>query len=87
MEPLPGRAGARLRPGLPKRFGPKAATHPSVGEPCAACHEPFAEGDFTTLVPLGPGPDPDARADARADVPYNAVAVEVHYVCATGIEV
>lgn len=33
-----------------RKFGPKKADHPSVGEECRACREPFAAGDFTTLV-------------------------------------
>lgn len=70
----------------PRRFGPKAADHPSVGEPCPACRQPFEPGDYTTLVTLGPGDDPDARERERAGRPYNAVALEVHYACVTGEE-
>ncbi len=66
------------------RFGPKHPTHPSVGEKCPACHRVFVAGDFTTLVSLGPGDDPDEQARARKGRPYNAVAVEVHWSCATG---
>lgn len=65
-----------------RRFGPKTADHPSVGEPCAACREPFVAGDYTTLIPLGPGKSPNARAAAAAGRSYNAVAVEVHWECA-----
>lgn len=67
-------------------FGPKSADHYSVGRECPACRKLFVVGDFTTLVPLGPGADPDARARAQAIRPYNAVAVELHYACATGEE-
>ena len=67
-----------------RRFGPKAANHPSIGTTCPACNKPFAEGDFTTLVPLGPGDDSDEQAKALANHPYNAVAVEVHFACAGG---
>lgn len=70
----------------PRRFGPKDATHPTVGVKCHACGDTLQAGDFTALVPLGPGADPDERVKARAGRPYNGVAVEVHYACATGEE-
>ena len=41
------------------KYGPKRSDHPSVGKPCAACGELFAEGDYTTLIELGPGNDPE----------------------------
>jgi hypothetical protein len=62
-------------------FGPKAKDHPSVGEPCPACHIPFKEGDYTTLVALGPGDDLDAQEKCKQGRFYNAVAVEVHWKC------
>lgn len=68
------------------RFGPKRADHPSVGANCPACNVPFKEGDHTTLVSLGPGDDPESRQKAAAGRPYNAVALEVHWACATGSE-
>ena len=71
---------------MSRKFGPKAADHSSVGEKCAACKVPFVAGDFTTLVSLGPGDDPEQRERARAGRVHNAVAVEVHYACATGEE-
>ena len=64
-----------------RRFGPKTADHPSVGTECQACHEPFKEGDFTTLVVLGPGGDPEARERRDQDRPYNAIALEIHWDC------
>ncbi len=67
-------------------MGPKRADHPSVGEQCAACHAPFKAGDFTMLISLGPGSDPEEQKRARERRPYNAVAVEVHHSCATGIK-
>jgi len=67
-----------------RRFGPKAPDHPSVGRPCAACDQPLQAGDFTVLVPLGPGADPEHRQRAREGRYYNAVAIEVHWACATG---
>lgn len=67
-------------------FGPKQEDHPSVGRPCPACKVPFAAGDYTTLVALGPGDDPEARERAVAGRVYNAVAVEVHFACVVGRE-
>ncbi len=71
---------------MSKPFGPKLADHPSVGRPCPACQRPFAPGDYTTLVPIGPGEDAEARARKRDGCAYNAVAVEAHYACVTGEE-
>ena len=65
-----------------KRFGPKTKNHPSVGELCPACQKPFIEGDYTTLIALGPGDDPESQRKAKEGGAYNAVAVEVHYSCA-----
>lgn len=67
---------------MSRRFGPKAADHPGVGEKCPACHVPFAAGDYTTLVPLGPGGDEEARERRDAGRVYNAIALEVHWDCA-----
>lgn len=67
-----------------RKFGPKTANHHSVGELCQACKMQFAEGDYTTLISLGPGSDAEERARAAAGRPYNAIAVEVHWACATG---
>lgn len=70
----------------PQRFGPKDAGHPGIGTECPACHVPFAAGDFTTLVVLGPGADAEARERCRAGRAYDAVAIEVHWSCVTGEE-
>lgn len=67
-----------------RKFGPKSVDHPSVGDVCPACKIPFKKGDYTTLVALGPGDDPEAQTRAREGRPYNAVAIEVHYACAGG---
>lgn len=64
-----------------RKFGPKTTDELRK---CPACHKPFRAGDYTTLIALGPGDDPDAQAQARAGRPYNAVALEVHWACATG---
>lgn len=65
-------------------FGPKDADHPSVGKECPACGIPFKPGDWTTLIALGPGDDPEAQERAKMGRPYNAIALEVHWSCATG---
>lgn len=67
-----------------RKFGPKSSGHPSVGEKCPACHVPFKVGDFTTLVELGPGDDPEEQEKCRQGLAYTAVASEVHYACACG---
>lgn len=67
-----------------RKFGPKKEDRPSVGGKCPACRIPFKAGDFTTLVTLGPGNDPEAQEQARLGLSYNAIASEVHWTCATG---
>jgi len=69
-----------------RKMGPKSEGHQSIGWPCPACEENFEEGDFTTLISLGPGDDPSSRKACREGKPYNAVAKEVHWACATGEE-
>lgn len=66
------------------KFGPKIEGHPSVGKECPACHKAFKVGDVTTIIPLGPGDDPEKQEKARIGKFYNAVALEVHWSCATG---
>jgi len=74
-------------PNYPK-WGPKAEDHPSIGMACVACGVPFVAGDFTVGIPLGPGRgDVEKREKCRQGGWYNAVAVEVHWACATGEEV
>ena len=64
-----------------RRFGPKKADHPGIGQECQACHLPFIEGDCTTLVLLGPGNDKEARERRDLGRPYNAIAIEIHWDC------
>lgn len=64
-----------------KKFGPKQADHPSISEECPACKKPFKEGDYTTLLPIGPGDNEESRKRAAAGAAYNAVAIEVHWEC------
>lgn len=66
---------------MSRRFGPKSAEHPSVGDACPACGQPLKEGDYTTLVAVGPGGDEEERASRDEGRPYNSVAVEVHWEC------
>jgi len=75
-------------PNIPMRpYPPLKADHPIVGaQDCAACHQRFQAGDVTTILPLGPGDDPEARQKARAGRPYNAVGALLHWACATGEE-
>lgn len=65
-------------------MGPKATHHPSIGNMCPACGKPFVYEDYTTLIPLGPGDSDESRERAREGRWFNAVAIEVHYTCATG---
>ena len=67
-----------------RKYGPKSADHHSIGELCPACKQRFVAGDFTALIPLGPGRDPVEQRRAREGRPYNAVVTEVHWACATG---
>lgn len=66
-------------------FGPKTADHPSIGTECPACHQPFVEGDYTTLVILGPGGDEESRQRRDEGRPYNAIATEIHWDCSEQI--
>ena len=70
-----------------RRMGPLSPEHPLVRDsllPCPACHQSFVAGDYVTLVSLGPGTDEEERRKARAGAAYTAVAVCVHWGCATG---
>lgn len=66
-----------------RKFGPMSKDHPAVkdGEKCPGCRKAIVEGDYVTLVPVGPGDDPEARKAAAAGRPYNAVAVIAHWDC------
>lgn len=70
--------------GVLRRFGPKDATHPTVGNTCLGCQQELKAGDYTTLIALGPGDDVEDRISCLLGRPYNAVAIEVHWACATG---
>lgn len=66
------------------RMGPLDFEHPSVGDTCPACKQCINTGAYVTIVPLGPGDDPEAQALCLAGRPYTAIFVVVHYACATG---
>lgn len=68
----------------PRRFGPMSSDASLIGEVCKACQKPFKEGDYTTLVAIGPGDDPEEQAKARDGRYYNAVALVAHWSCVTG---
>jgi len=64
-----------------RKFGPKSRDDPGIGVECPACHKSIKEGDYTTLIPIGPGGNSIARTRAREGLGYNAVAIEVHWDC------
>ena len=70
----------------PEKMGPLELDHPLIGDLCPACNVPFKEGELVTLVVLGPGDDPEERKKAREGEPYHAVALPLHWACATGEE-
>ena len=67
-------------------FGPKTDDHPTVGMLCLACARELQSGDYTVLIPLGPGDDEEAREKALEGRWHNAAAVEIHALCA-GVEI
>lgn len=67
-----------------RKFGPKKADHPSIGDLCPGCKKPFKEGDYTTLIGIGPGADAEEQAKASAGKAYTSVAIEAHWICVTG---
>lgn len=69
-----------------RRFDPLPSDHPLIGMECKACEKEFAPGDATTLIPIGPGGDQEAREDCREGRTYNSESLAVHWACATGIE-
>lgn len=70
-----------------RKYGPKTKEHPSIGEMCPICKKPFIEGDYTTLITLGPGDDPEEQRKHKEGESYNAIAIEAHYLCAGGYEI
>ena len=73
---------------MTRKMGPLAADHPEVtrGNKCHGCNQPFKEGEFVTIVAIGPGDDAEERAKARQGRAYNAVGIVAHWACVTGEE-
>ena len=73
-----------IRHNATRKYGPLPKDHKHVGQECAACEEEIDLGDFTALIPLGPGQDNETRRLARTGQTYEAVCALVHWQCATG---
>lgn len=71
-----------------RKFPPLPDNHSLIknDHSCIACRMPFKPGEIVTLVPIGPGKDEEARKKCRNGEPYNAVAIPIHWSCATGLE-
>ena len=69
-----------------RRFGPADSADPIGSSVCPACKKPFLKGDYTTLMSIGPGDSKEGRKRAREGQAYTAIAVKVHWACATGFE-
>jgi hypothetical protein len=57
-----------------KKYGPKEALSPSLGELCPLCNKPFVVGDFTALISV------TREADKKSA--YSNKPIEVHWACA-----
>ena len=68
-----------------EKLGPMQTNDPMLGKMCVACQKLFQVGDYTTLIVVGPGDNPDEQLKCREGFNYKVCAVEVHYACATGI--
>ena len=70
-----------------RKMGPLTDGHPLLEEdadPCPGCRSKFSEGEYVTLITIGPGDDPEARRRAVQGRAYTAVALPVHWACAVG---
>jgi hypothetical protein len=83
---IEGETPAQPQQARPASGGPKPVDERAVGQLCPACRKFLTEGDQVAVFVLGPGADPHAQAKARSGEPYQGVAVEVHWACATGQE-
>lgn len=52
---------------------------------CPACERELLHRQSICLVTIGPGDDPDEQEKCRDGRHYNAIAVAVHWACATGV--
>lgn len=68
-----------------RKFGPKVSTHPSIGKECPLCDIQFAEGDYTTLLEIGPT-DTENAVKRDTGRTYNSECYEVHYICAVNLK-
>jgi len=71
-----------------RKSEPLPSGHPYLSVPvsrCAACQEFLKQGDVYTLVALGPGLDKEQQDKCRQQFAYSAIAVPVHWTCATGL--
>ena len=59
-------------------------TFPGVA--CPSCNTSLQPGDLCTLVPIGPGADPEARRAARLNVRFNVASLIVCWPCVSGEE-
>jgi hypothetical protein len=80
MEAMEGRESTM------RKMGPLGKDAPPIGQECPGCKKLFVEGDYVMLITIGPGDDPEQRERCRNNRPYNAVALPVHWACATGEE-
>jgi hypothetical protein len=62
------------------------ADNPLDGDKCPGCGEVFKLGDEVTLIPIGPGPSKEQQQRCREGMPYNAIALPIHWDCAGGVE-
>lgn len=67
-------------------FGPRGEEAAARGVICPACHKLLVAGEFTTLLPIGPGDNGEEREKCREGRWYNAVAIEAHVACVVGVE-
>lgn len=70
-----------VRYGPPRNVGPKKADGYFIATPCKACGSAIAASDLVALIELGPGDDDVERDRARNGGKYNAVAIEIHWLC------
>lgn len=57
---------------------------PRLGRACAACSEALAVGQVALGVPVGPGKDPVARANAKTGKAFSPAFAIAHRACVTG---
>lgn len=68
------------------RRGPISYIDASNYPPCPGCKKDFQEGEYVTIIPIGPGGDPKERKRKRENKPYTSTGVIAHWACVTGEE-